>query len=157
PEDFFKVQRELLTRYHVTDPNSFYTKADFWRVPLDPTGGDVAGLGRASDAEAQPPYYLTLKMPSQAGPTFSLTPPLEPAGRNQLAAFMAVDAEPGPDYGTIRVLQLPANTTVAGPGQAQSQITSDGAVAAKLLQYKGNQVRYGNLLTLPVGGGLLYV
>ena len=157
PEDFFKVQRELLSRYHVTDPKAFYTRADFWQVPLDPTGGDVAGLGRASEPEAQPPYYLTLKMPSQTGSTFSLTTTFEPAGRNQLAAFMAVDAEPGPDYGTIRVLQLPANTTVAGPGQAQSNITSDSSVSQKVLLYKGNQVRYGNLLTLPVGGGLLYV
>jgi uncharacterized membrane protein (UPF0182 family) len=157
PEDFFKVQRELLTRYHVTDPNSFYTKADFWQVPVDPTGGDVSGLGRTAEAEAQPPYYLTLKMPSQTGSTFSLTTTFEPAGRNNLSAFMAVDAEPGPDYGTIRVLQLPPNTAVAGPGQAQSNITSDGAVSQKVLQYKGNQVRYGNLLTLPVGGGLLYV
>ena len=46
---------------------------------------------------------------------------------------MAVDAEPGPDYGTIRVLQLPANTAVAGPGQAQSNITSDSAVSQKVL------------------------
>ena len=39
PEDLFKVQRELLTRYHVTDPRQFFNSQDFWRVPPDPTTG----------------------------------------------------------------------------------------------------------------------
>ncbi|HEY6746453.1 MAG TPA: UPF0182 family protein, partial [Mycobacteriales bacterium] len=49
PEDLFKVQRELLTRYHVTDPRQFFNTQDFWRVPADPTTGQGA---------AQPPYYI---------------------------------------------------------------------------------------------------
>ncbi len=157
PEDYFKVQRELLARYHVTDPKAFYTKADFWQVPLDPTGADVTGLAGSAESDPQPPYYLTLKMPSQDAATFSLTTTFEPLGRGQLAAFMAVDAEPGPDYGTIRVLGLPPSTNVPGPRLVQSNITSDSVVSSTLLQYRGNKVRPGNLLTLPIGGGLLYV
>ena len=38
PEDIFKVQRELLTRYHVIDAHAFYGGSDFWAVPIDPTG-----------------------------------------------------------------------------------------------------------------------
>src|SRR4029450_2970640 len=37
PEDMFKVQRELFARYHVTDPQVFYTSQDAWEVPDDPT------------------------------------------------------------------------------------------------------------------------
>ncbi len=33
PEDLFKVQRELLTRYHVTTASEFYTGQDFWLCP----------------------------------------------------------------------------------------------------------------------------
>ncbi|MGQ0842951.1 MAG: UPF0182 family membrane protein [Sporichthyaceae bacterium] len=157
PEDYFKVQREMLSRYHVTDPASFYTKADFWQVPPDPTGSDLAGTTRIAETAPVPPYYLTLKMPGQSAPTFSLTTTFEPLNRTQLAAFMAVNAEPGPDYGTIRVLQLPQGTAVAGPRQVQTNITSDPQVSAAILNYKGNLVKAGNLLTLPVGGGLLYV
>ncbi|MGQ0465054.1 MAG: UPF0182 family membrane protein [Sporichthyaceae bacterium] len=157
PEDFFKVQREMLTRYHVTNPSEFYTKADFWQVPLDPTGSDVAGVARVAETAPVPPYYLTLKMPGQSAPTFSLTTTFEPVGRTNLSAFMAVNAEPGPDYGTIRVLQIPSGTTVAGPRQVQTSINSDKAVSEQVLLYKGNQVKPGNLLTLPVGGGLLFV
>jgi uncharacterized membrane protein (UPF0182 family) len=159
PEDLFKVQRELLSRYHVTDAQTFYGRADFWQVPRDPgTGDSQAALGVSADSEAQPPYYLTLQMPGQPAPTFSLTTAFEPNQRQQLAAFMAVNATPGPDYGKIRVLQLPRNTTVPGPRQVQNAIKSDPAVNNVVLPLRvGNKVTFGNLLTLPVGGGLLYV
>jgi uncharacterized protein len=150
PEDLFKVQREILTRYHVTDPQAFYGGQDFWRVPDDPT---------ATDGGAQPAYYLTLRMPDQQRSTFSLTTTLVPANRPNLAAFVAVNAEPGGDYGVIRVLQLPRNTAIPGPGQTQNNFSANSTVAQviNLLRRGDSDVVLGNLLTLPVGGGLLYV
>src|SRR6476620_4553422 len=64
PEDLFKVQRELLGRYHVTDPVSFYKNDDAWSVPNDPT---------VSDPVKQPPFYMSLQMPDQKTPAFQLT------------------------------------------------------------------------------------
>ncbi|MFP5312785.1 MAG: UPF0182 family protein, partial [Actinomycetes bacterium] len=64
PEDLFKVQRELLGQYHVTDPTSFYKNNDAWSVPADPTvSADVK----------QPPFYMSLQMPDQENPAFQLT------------------------------------------------------------------------------------
>ena len=153
PEDMFKVQRKLLASYHVTDPHAFYGQQDFWLVPADPTQGDPQ--------PDQPPYYLTLKMPDQDKATFSLTTTFVPRQRPNLSAFMAVNSDPGPDYGTIRVLELPRSSTVAGPGQVQNQFEADPGVQSQLniLRVQGGAagVVYGNLLTLPVAGGLLYV
>jgi uncharacterized membrane protein (UPF0182 family) len=72
---------------------------------------------------------------------------------------MAVNAEPGPNYGKIRVLELPRNTTIPGPVQVQNNIESDPLISSQLslLRRGGSEVEVGNLLTLPVGGGLLYV
>ena len=39
PEDLFKVQRDLLASYHVTDPQGFYSQEDFWTVPAGPDHG----------------------------------------------------------------------------------------------------------------------
>jgi uncharacterized membrane protein (UPF0182 family) len=147
------VQRTLLANYHVTDPHAFYGQQDCWLVPADPTQGDPQ--------PDQPPYYLTLKMPDQSKATFSLTTTFVPRGRPNLSAFMAVDSDPGPDYGTIRVLELPRSSTVSGPGQVQNQFEADPGVQSQLniLRVQGGAagVVYGNLLTLPVAGGLLYV
>jgi uncharacterized protein len=151
PEDIFKVQRTILSRYHVTDPEAFYGGQDFWKLPEDPT--------RRGARQPQPAYYLTLQMPGTKQESFSLTTAFTPARRETLAAFMAVNADPGEDYGQIRVLQLPRSTTIPGPSQVQNNFESDPVVAQELslLRRGGSDVELGNLLTLPVAGGLLYV
>ena len=150
PEDIFKVQRDILAKYHVKDAQAFYSGQDFWNIPDDPTKPNVN--------QPQPPYYLTLKMPGQDKTHFSLTTTFAPNRRQTLAAFMAVNSDPGSDYGQIQVLQLPRNTTIPGPTQVQNNFESDPNVSAKLslLRQGGSDVVLGNLLSLPVGGGLLY-
>src|SRR5690606_35768310 len=54
PQDLFKVQRELLTRYHVKDATTFLSGSEVWQVPDDPTN---------KTGETVPPYYLSMKMP----------------------------------------------------------------------------------------------
>ena len=153
PEDLFRVQREILSAYHVKNASAFYGGQDFWRVPRDPsTFGANAG--------AQPPYYLSLKMPGESKAVFSLTTPFVPrGGRENLSAFATVNSDPGPDYGKITVLQLPRSTNIAGPSQVASNFEAKPEVAnsLSLLRQGGSDVVLGNLLTLPVGGGLLYV
>jgi uncharacterized membrane protein (UPF0182 family) len=150
PEDLFKVQRQLLAQYHQTNPQTFYNGSDFWRIPDDPT---------MSATGAQPPYYVSLQMPGQGEPSFSLTSTFVPTGdRNNLSAFVAVDSDPGPDYGHFRVLQLKRSLQINGPSQVQNQLESDDAVAEQInILKRGTRVTYGNLLTFPIGGGLLYV
>ncbi|WP_229899549.1 UPF0182 family membrane protein [Streptomyces hiroshimensis] len=153
PQDLFKVQRELLTRYHVTNPGTFYTGSERWEVPDDPT---------TKKGNAVPPYYLSMKMPDQTAQTFSLTTTLTPKARENLGAFMAVDADAkSPGYGKIRILKMPSDNPVSGPQQVQSNFNSDTKIAEKinLLKRMGgdSEVEYGNLLTVPLDGGLLYV
>ena len=153
PEDLVRVQRDVLSSYHVKTSSAFYGGQDFWRVPRDPsTFGANAG--------AQPPYYMTLEMPGSDKPTFTLTTPFVPrGGRENLSAFAVVDSNYGPNYGKITVLQLPRSTNIAGPSQVASNFEAKPEVAnsLSLLRQGGSDVVLGNLLTLPVGGGLLYV
>jgi uncharacterized membrane protein (UPF0182 family) len=153
PEDMFKVQRDILSAYHVKTAAAFYSGQDFWRVPRDPsTFGANAGN--------QPPYYMTMQLPGSDKPFFALTTPFVPrGGRENLAAFAAVNSDAGPDYGKITVLQLPRSTNIAGPSQVASNFEAKPEVAnsLSLLRQGGADVVLGNLVTLPVGGGLLYV
>ncbi|MFC8450726.1 UPF0182 family protein [Kitasatospora sp. NPDC057223] len=153
PQDMFKVQRELLGQYHVTDAGSFFNGTDIWQIPVDPT---------SDTKQVQPPYYLTVRMPDPAvtSASFSLTTTFVPSGRENLAAFMAVSADPGPEYGKIRILKVPGDSKTLGPNLVQSQFNSRPEVANQLTLLKSggdSQLEYGNLLTLPVGGGLLNV
>ncbi len=153
PPVLFEVQRQILAQYHVVQSQEFYQGQNFWSVPVDPSGTEQ---GQSS----QPPYYLTMTMPGYTnGPQFSLMTTFTPRGRANLAAFMAVDSNPrSNDYGTIRILQLPQDTAIRGPGQVQNDFESTSRVASQLtlLRQGGSQVTLGNLITLPVGGGLMY-
>ena len=57
------------------------------------------------------------------------------------------------------MLQLPRSTNIAGPSQVASNFEAkpDVANTLSLLRQGGADVVLGNLLTLPVGNGLLYV
>jgi len=149
PEDLFKVQRNLVTRYHVSDPVAFFNTQDFWAVPDDPT------VNVAAD---QPPYYIVAQAPGQQQPTFQLTSALTALNRDNLAAYVTVSSDPQ-DYGTIRVLELPGSQAVLGPKQVFGKFNADAEISSTrtLLDSGGSKVVFGNLLTLPVAGGLLYV
>ncbi len=153
PEDIFRVQRDVLSLYHVKNANAFYGGQDFWRVPRDPST-----LG--ANAGAQPPYFYTLKLPGEEKAAFSLTTPFVPrGGRENLSAFAVVNSDPGENYGKFTVLQLQRSTNIAGPSQVASNFEANPNVALSLslLRQGGSDVVLGNLLTVPAGGGLLYV
>ncbi|RUQ87811.1 UPF0182 family protein [Labedella gwakjiensis] len=165
PTDLFKVQRAILGQYHVTDAGRFYSRTDAWQTPADPQES-------ADTNSLQPPYYLTLQMPGQDEPSFSLYSTFIPRGAssedasNVLKGYLAVDADAGSEdgvkgdgYGKLRLLTMPDESTVPGPGQMQNDFNSDQTVSSliNILRQGQTDVLNGNLLTLPVGGGLLYV
>ncbi|MDQ1676138.1 MAG: uncharacterized protein QOC93_1282 [Actinomycetota bacterium] len=150
PEDMFKLQRTMLASYHVGEPGDFFSGQNFWKVPSDPTQ-----TGTAKDA-AQPPYYLLAQFPGQEQSTFQLTTALTAAKRENLAAIMTAsyDAEGAT---RLQVLELPASSPILGPVQMQSKFLGTEKVAQGITLFKSQRLHMGNLLTLPVGGGLLYI
>ncbi|WP_433409428.1 UPF0182 family protein [Saccharomonospora azurea] len=158
PEDIFKVQRELLTKYHVKDAQEFYSTQTFWNVPQDPT--QEGGLDPNSDAANQPPYYIYAQAPGQNEPTFQITSALTPLARQYLAAWVTVSSDPE-TYGKMTVLKLPTGggQQLEGPVQVQNAFQSNPKFTQDrtLLGNQSVDIIYGNLLTLPVAGGFLYV
>ena len=166
PEDLFKVQRFQFARYHVTDAKDFYEDNSRWEVPADPN----------LTSRKQPPYRLfvnptrleegengeqvAVTSTAPEDQVFSLTSVYVPRAKNSLAAFMSVDSDATDEenFGTLRVLAL-SNEDNNGPRLAANQISSDSGVRDEVLKFTQGDVRtyFGNLLTLPVGEGLMYV
>ena len=151
PEDMFKVQRNLLAKYHVDDPGVFFNNDAFWSVPEDPTAGESQGLN-------QPPYYVLASDPEANKPSFQLITSYRGLNRQFLSAHMAVSSDPE-TYGDITVRVLPTNTQTQGPKQAQDAMMSSDQVARDRTLWQGsNDLKNGNLLALPLGGGeILYL
>lgn len=152
PQDLFKVQRKLLARYHVSDPNVFFNNDAFWSVPEDPTADD------SKQSLDQPPYYVMAADPQTGKPSFQLTTPYRGLERQFLSAHMSVSSDPD-NYGDITVRVLPTNTQTQGPKQAQDVMMSSDQVARDRRLWEGtNKLFNGNLLTLPLeDGNVLYV
>ena len=163
PSDMFTIQRSMLNKYHVTNSNSLYAGDDVWSIPNDPTNDSGRQI---------PPYYLSLQMPGDRKAHFSLTSTFIPQqsdsnSRNVMYGFLAAngdagtgkDGERSADYGKLRLLELPRSSVVPGPGQAQNIFNSDAEVSNQLnlLRRGSSEVINGNMLTLPVAGGILYV
>ncbi len=151
PEDMFKVQRNLLAKYHVSDPGVFFNNDAFWSVPEDPTAGESRGLN-------QPPYYVMASDPKTGKPSFQLITSYRGLNRQFLSAHMAVSSDPE-NYGKITVRVLPTDTQTQGPKQAQDAMMSSDQVARDRTLWEGsNDLTNGNLLALPVGDGeILYL
>ncbi|MGY1623407.1 UPF0182 family protein [Geodermatophilus sp. SYSU D00965] len=150
PEDLFKLQRDILTRYHVSDPVDFYNQNDRWQVPADPT---------QDTQEAQPPYYILAQRPGDEQASFQLTSALNAFRRENLSSFISASSDPE-TYGEIQVLRLPGNTPFRGPQQVQQSFNTNDQVRPDVTLFNSQESRavFGNLLTLPIGGdGLLYV
>src|SRR4029453_8483034 len=150
PADMFKVQRNLLARFHVTNPAEYFSGQDFWQVPNTQAAPEENLKG--------PPFYLNVKLPGQDDTRFQLTSAVTPINRDNLAALISgsyVEGKP-----RLEVLELPDQTAIQGPVQVHQRMTNNAVVRSELtLLSNSNQskVLYGNLISLPVGDGMLYV
>jgi uncharacterized protein len=149
PEDLFKVQRYQYARYHVTDPSDFYQANNRWAVPEDPN----------SPGSSQTPVRMYIRNPVTGLPMWSLTSNYVPRSKTNLVGFVAVDSDAtSPDYGRIRV-EEPPDQNVPGPGQVASTLLTNPRITRKTQSFRLGDATpsYGNLLTVPLSSGLMYV
>jgi len=176
PEDLFRVQTTMFGRYHITNANDFYLRADEWDLSQDPGSGDPTkelrqiqerdpntGLVSGGRTARMVPTYLLMRLPQSQDEQFVLLQPFvyHSTGDKQqnLAAFMTATSDPGPDYGKLRAFVMPKEQQVDGPLLVHARMLSNTAVSTEvaLLGRTGSEVRMGNLLVLPMGDSLLYV
>ena len=115
PEDLFKLQRDILTRYHVSDPQDFYQNNDRWQVPDDPT---------QNTDEAQPPYYILAQRPGDDDATFQLTSALNAFRRENLSSFISASrTRTRTPTGTSRSSDCRGTRRSSGPRRCSSRST----------------------------------
>lgn len=150
PEDLFKVQRTVYSKYHVNQPQEFFTGEDFWNVPDDPTKDNTSA--------PQPPYYVMAQFPGQTSQRFQLTGVVTANQRENLSSIFSGSYDDNGEP-VLSTYELPSGSQISGPNQVQPQMRNSTQARNDLttLNSDESKVVYGNLLTLPVGGGLLNV
>jgi uncharacterized protein len=172
PEDLFRIQTNMWGRYHIDDPDDFYNQNDAWNVAQDPEAGEGGATTQALDPQGRPvgrprearidPYYLLMRLPGEEQTEFMIFRPFVPVSgddsRKEMTAFMVAKSDPD-SYGELVTYVMPRNNLPVGPGLAQASINADPIVAERqtLEGREGSNVRFGNLILVPIEQSLLYV
>lgn len=149
PADLFNVQAQMLTLYHMTNPNSFYNREELWAIPMEQS---------FEQDHFMEPHYAVLQMPGYAKPEFVLTLPFTPDKRNNMIAWMVARSD-RPNYGSVEVFEFPRERVILGPNQVENRIDQNTEISEQFTLWGqvGSRVIRGNLLILPINNALLYV
>jgi uncharacterized membrane protein (UPF0182 family) len=149
PEDIFRVQTYIYSRYHMDSPQIFYNKEDLWQIPT------ITG---SNNENPMSPYYTIMRLPQEKQEEFILMLPFTPGRKDNLSAWMAARSD-GDNYGRLVVYRFPKQKLIYGPRQIVARINQDADISRQvsLWDQHGSQVIQGNLLIIPIEEALLYV
>ena len=150
PEALFRAQAEILLRYHMVEPDTFYNSEDPWVVPTQTRAQD--------ERVAVAPYYVTMPLRGETRSEFLLMLPFNPARKELMTAWLAARCDP-PNYGGLVLYRFAKGRQVDGPQLVESRIDNDTDISAQLTLWSqaGSRTIRGNLLVIPVGDAILYV
>jgi uncharacterized membrane protein (UPF0182 family) len=167
PESLLQVQATQFGTYHVTNPQTFYSRSRQWELPKalpeNPQQGGAAAPTTTTTSASLRPYYVVMKLPNdvQGQEQFYLFEPFTPVNRQNMVAYIAAgsDGYPGTGYGKLTVFEFPTGVNIDGPQQIRNIINQDPVVSPQisLLNQQGSNVVFGDLLVVPVEEGFLYV
>ena len=166
PEDLFRVQSDMYTTFHVTDPQVFYVGEDDWEIPADPSdfpAGNTQSeirreVRRSSVNNLMVPYYMLMALPDEDDLSYLLLQPFNPEGRPNMSAFLVAQSDPD-EYGRLIDYRLPRSSAVSGPNQVKARIDADAEISSQITLWgqQGSTVIRGNMLVVPIEESLLYV
>jgi uncharacterized membrane protein (UPF0182 family) len=175
PEDLFRVQTNMYGRYHITDPDGFYSAGDAWAISQDPGSGSPTAISQTQTTNAQgqiiatrrarmDPAYLLLHMPNDpsSGVSFVVLQPFVAASNSDkqqnFTAFMTAESDPG-SYGKLTVFTTPRGAPIDGPALVNATIAASPDISSQisLLNQQGSSVKLGNVLVIPIDNSFLYV
>ncbi len=179
PEDLFRVQTDLYSKYQV-EPGAFFQRTGAWSVaqapsvdrregtntvnaPIDPTDVQTE-FATESNAERFIPYYSMFRSGSSGEEEFVILRPFVPFStddrRTELQAYMTASSDPE-TYGQLVSYVVTQETLPAGPLRVADQAESEEEISPELsLQANdetGTQVKFGDLQLIPVADGLVYI
>lgn len=149
PEGLFRIQAEVYSQYHISDPRVFYNREDEWAIPYE---------RYSASSQQMEPYYAIMRLPGESREEFVLVLPLTPVRRQNLVAWMAARCD-GENYGELVVDVFSKDVHAYGPMQVEASIDQNAEIsqALTLWDQRGSEVIRGNLITVPLAGKLLYV
>ena len=178
PEDLFRVQTELYSKYQV-EPVNFFQRIGAWSVAQAPSVDRQEGVTRVntttdpldqqtefaseSSTERFIPYYTQFRNGISGDEEFVIIRPFvrfsTDDSRTRLQAYMTASSDPS-TYGDL-ITYVVEEPLPDGPllvaDQAESEQDISPELSLQASQETGTQVKFGDLQLMPVSDGLIYV
>ncbi|CAA9546952.1 MAG: INTEGRAL MEMBRANE PROTEIN (Rhomboid family) [uncultured Thermomicrobiales bacterium] len=159
PELLFDVQSDILRTHHVTDPRDFYNGNDRWAIPASGSTAGLGGGGGGPESQIEP-YYVTMALPGETDPDFTLILPFIPGGnqtRQNMTGWLGARTGAGGEP-RLQLYRFGESPPVSGPQQISAQIQQTDQISSRitLLDQSGSEVIRGNLLVIPLNDTVLY-
>ncbi len=151
PNGLFMTQARVIARYHVSNLDTFYAGNDNWSMPneLYQNGGSPVPM---------PAEQIVARLPGEKSVQYMQVLPFVPPNRPNMVGWLAA-LEDGQSYGKLVLYNLSSGSLIPGPMQVESEISQNPQISANLTLWDqhGSQVIRGDLLEIPIGGGMLAV
>ncbi|MBC8062580.1 MAG: UPF0182 family protein [Clostridiaceae bacterium] len=151
PEDMFKIQCEVMGKYHVTDPNVFYNGDDLWQIAENQK--EVNAEKTVNNAS-----YLYMKLPDETKNEMLLMNYFNVRNKNNMNALFGARMD-GENYGKLVLYRLPSQENIPSPYMFKQQLSQDTSISSQITLWDaaGSKVIYGDTVILPIKNSLLYI
>lgn len=152
PEYLYKIQAEVLKRYHNIQPDVLYRNDDVWDIATHNTGKVLTKTGTEIE-----PYYTMLKTKDSESSTLGLVIPYTPYDKQNVISYLVGTYD---ENGKARLTtyKFPDDSNVLGPMQLDTQIEQDETISKDIesLNVNGTKITK-NMVIVPIDDTLLYI
>ena len=151
PKFLYKIQAELITRYHDVQPDVLYRNDDVWSIATN----NISKVSTKTGTEIEP-YYTMVQTVEASEPELGLVIPYTPYNKQNMLAYMVGAYENGAPQ--LKIYKYPCDSNVLGPMQLNTQLDQDERIASELesLNTTGTKItKY--LIAIPIDNKILYI
>ena len=151
PEDMFKIQCNVMGKYHVTDSNVFYNGDDLWQIAQNQK--QVDGQKDISNTS-----YVYMRLPNENKDEMVITQYFNVRNKDNMTALFAARMDEG-NYGKLLLYKFPSQQTIYSPYLFKQNLNQDTTISAQISLWdkQGSNVIYGDTIILPIKNSLIYV
>ena len=151
PEGLFKLQGEVIAKYHMTDPGVFFNSEDLWQISTNDK--EVKGEVTINDSS-----YFTTKLPGSSKEEMVLVDYFNMRERPNMVSMLGARMD-GDNYGKLVLYRFPTDQSIDSPYLFKSKMNQDTKISQEITLWnkEGSQVVYGDTIILPIKNSLLYI
>ena len=153
PKYLYKIQSNILKRYHNIQPDILYRSDDVWDIATHNTSSKITS-SKGTEIE---PYYTMVKTSDSNGSRLGLVLPYTPYAKQNITAYLIGSCDENGNN-VLKLYNYPTDSNVLGPMQLDTQLGQDETISKEIetLNVSGTKLTK-DIMIVPIDNTLLYI